>query len=246
MDQPRIKRLSVFGCSLTKDNHIETWADILAATLNVSLNNYAERGAGYSFIEQKVFSTEITDDELVVIMWPSADRLDLYVNDATPHLQSDISNASWLDGKKAMFVDYQGNYNNSNGWYLSGAVPRGYKHHYYKFFYNQTTHINQAWTSIIAVQNYLDNNNIQYVMCNSFPLRNLIQYHNDGIYDANQSLYNRINLDKFVTNAESTGFITLSKLHKFSFINAHYPDSASHCWYVDSYLNPKIMHDFSI
>jgi len=235
------QKLIVFGCSLTKDNYIDTWADYLSQHLNCDLENYAERGAGYDYVLQKVLSVNIFDkNTLVAIMWPSADRYDLYVNSATPHLQQDVEYASWLDGISPAFVNYNGEYNTDAGWYINGAVPRGYKHIYYKYFYNQTTHVNKAWTTIISVQHYLNSLGIKYVMCNSFPLLDLIQYHDDGITDFNFSLYNKIDKTKFVNNADKNGFIELSKSKGFEFFNPHYPNSDAHVWYLENYILPKI------
>lgn len=245
MERPN-GRLVVFGCSLTKDNFIETWADLLAKKTKKSLFNYAERGAGYDYTVQKILSTKFDLDDLVVIMWPSADRFDLYVNSATPHLQSDVVNASWLDGKVPALVDYSGNYNQTNGWLINGAVPRGYKHYYYKYFYNQTTHVNKAWSSIALIQNYLDNVNVRYLMCNSYPLLNLIQYHNDNVIDFNYELYNKINLTKFVKDSSTTGFIDLIKKQNFKFFNPHHPNTDGHMWYVENYIEPKLFDEYSL
>jgi hypothetical protein len=241
---PMYQRLLVFGCSLTKDNYIDTWADIISKDLNLPLYNFAERGAGYDYIVQKIQTTEIKSDDLVIIMWPSADRYDLYVNDSTPHLQNDIVYASWLDGKSPSFVDYSGNYNSSSGWYINGAVPRGYKHLYYKYFYNQTSHVNKAWSSIALVQHYLDSIDANYLMCNSYPVDNLIQYHNSKVKDFNFQLYTAINFKKFVKDANSSGFIELVSKQHFKFFNPHYPDSDAHRWYVENYIYPKMNEIF--
>jgi len=237
----KCQKLFVFGCSLTKDNYIDTWADILSRLLRMTLVNGAERGAGYDYIVQKVFTTDISHSDKVVIMWPSADRYDLYVNSATPHLQTDVKFASWPDGKAPAFVDYNGQYNTSNGWYINGAVPRGYKNQYYKYFYNQVTHVNRAWASIVAVQKYLEAKQIEYVMCNSYPLLHLIQYHDDGVVDFNYKLYQQIDLDKFVRDADEHGFIELVKSMGFDFFNPHHPNVDGHRWYVENYLIPKIV-----
>ena len=240
MTELKYQHLVVFGCSLTKDNFIDTWADVLSKKMQIPLVNHAERGAGYEYIVQKILSTKFVSTDLVVIMWPSADRYDLYVNTATPHLQNDIRHASWLDGEQPSFVDYNGHYNHTNGWFINGAVPRGYKHHYYKFFYNQTTHVNKAWTAIVLVQNYFANHNINYLMCNSYPVSNLIQYHNDGVSDFNFELYNKINFNKFVKNSDKNGFIGLLKDQGFAFINTHYPKNDGHQWYVENYIEAKL------
>jgi len=196
---------------------------------------------------QKVLSTPMPDnDTLSVIMWPSADRFDLYVNSATPHLQNDIAQASWLDGKSPAFVGYNGEYIKDRGWYINGAVPRGYKNTYYKYFYNQTFHVNQAWATIVAVQHYYKSIGADYIMCNSYPLQNLIQYHNDGVNDFNHQLYDKIDLTRFVEQADSKGFVGLVKEQGFEFFNPHYPISAAHKWYVDHYILPKVTNANSL
>jgi hypothetical protein len=173
-------------------------------------------------------------------MWPSADRFDLYVNHAVPHLIDDVDCASWLDGKEPNFIDYSGNYQKNNGWYINGAVPRGFKHYYYKYFYTQTSHVNQAWSTIVSAQNYLDNIGTDYWMCNSYPLTNLIQYHDDNVKDFNQEIYKKIKLNRFVKDSDKLGFICLTKNKKFNFFNQHYPNTDAHEWFVDNYIVPSI------
>jgi hypothetical protein len=233
-------RLVVFGCSLTKDNYIATWPDILSSRLNLPLVNYAERGAGYTYILQKLLSININKSDLVIIMWPSADRFDLYVNEAVPHLIDDVEHTSWLNGKESSFINYSGHYQKNNGWYINGAVPRGFKHYYYKYFYTQTFHVNCAWATIVSAQNYLENIGVNYYMCNSYPLTNLIQYHNDGVEGFNQEIYKKINLNKFTKYSDKAGFICLAKNKKFDFFNQHYPNSDAHEWFADNYIIPII------
>jgi hypothetical protein len=208
------------------------------------LINLAERGAGYKYITQKIISTtDLNHNDLICVMWPSADRLDLYVNSATPHLVDDLPSASWLDGNFPSFIDYNGEYNKKFGWFINGAVPRGYKHVYYKYFYNQTTHMNDAWASIVMTQNFLKNKNIRSIMCNSYPLKNLIQYHNDGVVDFNWKLYDNIDLSLFVKDAEHKGFIQLARENNFNFFNPHYPDTDAHQWFLENYVIPKFLDD---
>lgn len=236
----QVGKLVVFGCSYTKDHYIDTWANLLAKELGVELCNLAERGAGYDYIVQKVITSPLSSEDLVVVMWPTADRFDLYINAATPHLQNDIANAGWLNGQCPTFVDYDGNYNQETGWYLTGAVPRGYKHYYYKFFYNQALHVNKAWSSIVLIQNYLDNIHVPYVMCNSYPVQNLIQYNIDHVTDFDHRIYKAIDFGKFVKDAAHRGFVNLVKEQNFDFYNAYYPKSQAHEWYVKNYLLPKL------
>jgi hypothetical protein len=79
-------------------------------------------------------------------------------------------------------------------------------------------------------------------MCNSYPLQYPIQYHNDGVIDFNLELYNKINLERFVKNADETGFIDLIKKQGFEFFNPHYPATDGHSWYVENYINPKLIN----
>jgi hypothetical protein len=116
-----------------------------------------------------------------------------------------------------------------------------YRNRYaYKYFYNQTTHVNKAWTNIVLVQNYLTNNNIKYLMSNSYSLTGLIQYHDDSMFDFNYNIYNKINLDKFVDDADNSGFINLVKEQGFVFFNPHHPNTDGHMWYLEKYIIPKL------
>ena len=72
-----MKKLFTFGCSFTKDNYQDTWADLLAQDLNLELHNHAERGAGADYVSKRILTSDIGVDDLVVVMWPSADRYDL-------------------------------------------------------------------------------------------------------------------------------------------------------------------------
>ena len=237
----KYKSLVVYGCSLTKDNYIDTWADYTSQELKLPLVNNAERGAGYEFISDRIIHT-INDikDSLCIIMWPSADRWDLWVNDATPQLQDDIEYASWLNGKNPDFCDLDGNYNKKRGYYINGAVPRGLKHLYYKYFYTQEYHINHALKTIVMVQNLLKNNGIDFVMGATHPLSSLIQYHDDGIGTLNDKIYQHLNLKLFLDNSEKKGFITHSKEQQFAWYNTHYPTSEAHEWFSDNIVLPKI------
>lgn len=236
-----VKLLSTFGCSLTKDNYQDVWPDILASKLNVELNNYAERGAGYVFISDAIVKNiNKIKNSLCVIMWPSCDRLDLWVNDEVPHLQNDLEYASWLDGKVPAFCDLDGKYNTNSGYYLSGAVPRGKKHLYYKYFYTQRYHIDQAWKTIVLTQQFLNSHNVKYIMCNSYPLSDLTQYHDNGTTVFENEFLKQINLSKFVDNSLNEGFIQYCQHNRLEFFNRHYPKTVAHELYTNKVLLPKI------
>jgi len=237
----KYKSLVVYGCSLTKDNYIDTWADYTSQELKLPLVNNAERGAGYEFISDRIIHT-INDikDSLCIIMWPSADRWDLWVNDATPQLQDDIEYASWLNGKNPDFCDLDGNYNKKRGYYINGAVPRGLKHLYYKYFYTQEYHINHALKTIVMVQNLLKNNGIDFVMGATHPLSSLIQYHDDGISESDENILDQIDLTYFVNDIFDIGFLRFCEIYNYGDHTPHHPVSNAHIAYATMYILPKI------
>jgi len=237
----KFKNLVTYGCSLTKDNYFSTWADYLADYLDLPLTNYAERGAGYDYISDMVLkSMSDVENTLCVIMWPTADRWDLWVNDAVPHLQDDIKFASWLDGNDPTFCTLEGDYSTKRGYCFNGAVPRGLKHLYYKYFYTQEFHMNKAWKTIVLVQNYLEQKNVPYIMCNTYPLRSMIQYNYDEVSTVEESFLAQIDLEKFVDNALNEGFMGYCDRHKFDMFNAHYPKTDAHEDFTKNIILPKL------
>jgi hypothetical protein len=238
----KFKNLVTFGCSLTKDNYFDTWANYLSAELSLPLLNKAERGAGYDYISDAIVQSVTTiDSPLCVIMWPTADRFDLWVNDAVPHLQDDIGYASWLDGDNPAFCTIDGTYNKTRGYCFNGAVPRGLKHLYYKYFYTQEFHINKAWKTIVLIQNYLKHNSIPYIMSNTYPLTSMIQYNYDSVMQSEQSFLDQIDTTYFVDDALSGGFMEYCKKHEFDMFNLHHPKTEAH----KVYTNAKIMVKFN-
>jgi hypothetical protein len=227
---------------LTRDNQIDTWADYLAQSLDIPLINLAQRGAGYQFINHNMVAHDFLPGDLCVVMWPSADRFDLWVDSSTPHLQADLEHASWLDGRRPQFVDLDHSYNDDRGWYINGAVPRGIKHHYYKFFYSESSHTNQAWITIAQCQRWLDALAVDHVMTNSYPLARPAQYHQDPHSVFDPRLWSAIDHSRFVPGAHDTGFVALVRAQGFDFFNRHYPVSAAHQWFVDHHIMPCIQH----
>jgi len=238
----KYEKIVTFGCSLSKDNYQDVWADILSERIDAELVNYAERGAGYAFISDiLVKNIDNLKDSLCVIMWPSCDRFDLWVNNETPHLQKELKYTSWLDGKTPKFCDLNGVYSDNVGYHLSGAVPRGVKHIYYKYFYSQESHVNNAWKTIVMVQSFLAMHGIEYIMCSSYPLMKLTQYHIDTPNDIfNSSFLSQIDLDKFVDDSMDDGFIQFAKRVGSEFFDAHHPKTEAHSLYVDKKILPLL------
>ena len=237
-----IKRnIFTFGCSFTKDNYQQTWANILADKYDLNLVNCAERGAGAEFVVNRLLTTSINDRDIVAIMWPCADRFDLWADHTVPHLLEDCKYASWPNGKKPMFVDYHGNYRIDQGFNLNGSVPRGYKHKFYKYLYTAHQIVNNWYVNIVTAQLYLVSRNIKYFMCSAFPLLNPIHYHNSD-FKIQPEIYNKISLDSFVDNSEQRGFFNYCLENKLPFLNQHHPSSESHYEYVECVLKSKMQN----
>lgn len=236
---PEKTNLFVFGCSFTKDNYQKTWADLLAEEYNLVLINCAERGAGSAFAINRLLTENITDQDLVAIMWPSADRIDLWSDHTVPHLLSDREYASWPDGKSAQLVDFYGNYRNDLGFNLNGSLPRGYKNNYYKFFYTSHQAVHNWYIDIITAQLYLSSKNIKYFMCSAFPLLNPIHYHTSEFW-IQKEIYNRIDLSTFVKDSETQGFYGFCRKHQLPFLDTHHPLTQSHQRYVHDMLKSSM------
>jgi len=235
-----ISKLITFGCSFTKDNYQDTWADLLSKDIGMPLLNYAERGAGSDFVVKRLLTAELDPNEdLVVIMWPSADRYDLWADSTTPHLIEDREYASWPDGIQPMFVDFYGNYYNDRGFNLNGSVPRGYKHYFFKYFFSAQQSIHNWYTNIITAQLFLEKQNIPYVMTTAFQLTNPIHYHHDD-FSIVPEIYNKINLERFVDHAEHEGFLKYCETRQLPFFNSNHPNTQSHRHYIDNVLKYKV------
>lgn len=233
------KKLFVFGCSFTKDNYQKTWADLVADTHNLDLINCAERGAGSAFAVNRLLTVDITQDDLVAIMWPSADRVDLWADSTVPHLLDDCKYASWPDGKSPKLVDYYGNYSSTQGFNLNGSIPRGYKHKYYKYFYTSHQTVNNWYINIITAQMYLTSKKIKYFMCSAFPLLNPIHYHH-APFEIQKEIYSKLDLTAFTKDSDTQGFFNFCVDNKLPFLNDHHPLSESHQHYIDTVLKSKI------
>lgn len=229
-------RLFTFGCSYTLDNYQDTWADILAHDYNFELHNLAERGAGADYVTKRLLTSDIVSEDLVIIMWPSADRFDLWADKTTPHLLQDYVHASWPDGVQPTLVDLQGQRRLDYGYILNGSVPRGYKHNYFKYFYSPYQSVHDWYVSIITAQLYLKSIGAKYLMTSAFPITCPISYHHDK-FKIEPSIFEKIDLTCFVDIA---GFYTWAKNGNKPFLNSHYPGTQAHKEYVDVYLSPAI------
>lgn len=231
-----MKKLFTFGCSFTKDNYQDTWADLLAQDLNLELHNHAERGAGADYVGKRILTSDIGIDDLVVIMWPSADRYDLWADRTTPHLLQDYVHASWPDGTQPQLVDLHGQAQLDQGYILNGSVPRGYKHKYFKYFYSPYQAVHNWYTSIITAQLYLAAKGVSYHMMTALPFDCPINYHH-GTFTKEIKIVDHIDLSKF---SDVGGFLPWAISTSQPFLNAHYPATIAHQQYIDTFLAPLL------
>lgn len=234
-----IDSLVTFGCSITKDHYQQTWADLLSQDLGCTLTNNAERGAGASYLVRRLLCTKISRHDVVIIMWPSADRFDLWADSSTPHLQHDRWSASWPDGHAPALVDYHGGYGHDQGFILNGSVPRGYKHKYFKYFYSTNQAVHDWYVNIITAQLYLKSLGVRYIMSSTFALKDPLHYHR-GPVDTVKEIWQNIDLGAFVDGSCDQGFYNYCANHDLPFRDSHYPATAAHRVYVDRFLKPKL------
>ena len=76
-------RFFAFGCSFTQ--HLwPTWADIVARDLELPYQNWGKTGAGNVAIQSRIvecdFQNNLTEDDLVIVMWSGWNREDRYIN----------------------------------------------------------------------------------------------------------------------------------------------------------------------
>lgn len=234
--------LITFGCSFTKDNYQSTWANVLANELGLNLDNRAERGSGSEFIVNRILTSDL-NNVAVAIMWPNADRLDLWADDTVPHLQGDIEHAAWLDGMQPEFVNLHGERSQTTGFNLNGYWPRGYKEHYYKYLYTSYQSVHNLYRNIITAQLYLDSIDVPYVMMSSMALQYpLVMWKTP--FEIEPEIYNKINIDKFVDGSETEGFINWCLTNNKPFLNKWYPTTQSHTDYCQQFILPKAIHEF--
>lgn len=239
MPQNAIKNLATFGCSFTKDNYQQTWADILKDRFGLNLINHAERGAGSSFVVKRLLTCDIDfESTAVVILWPGADRYDLWADETTPHLLNDKIYASWPDGKSPNFVDYHGNYRSDFGFNLNGSVPRGHKHQYYKFFYSAHQAIHDWFVDVITAQLYLGSKKAKFLMASVFPLTNPIHHHK-GTGEIIREIYNKIDKSNFVTDSETEGFFNFCCNNNLPFQDSNHPSTKAHEIWVNRIVDSR-------
>lgn len=238
-----LKNLVTAGCSFTLDNYQETWADYLAQRLDYKLTNLGARGAGIDFVSKRIMyhcSRNATD--LMVVMLPSVDRFDWYLDQHHPLKDNGISIASWQNGLNASLVTLDGQLSNVEGYSLSGGEIRGHKQHWFKYYYSETSALLNYWTAVYSLENFFKIKNIPYYFSTAYDRDNLVeQSYNQTQNSGNFSwIFDCIDWNRFVFYQTNRGFLSFAKDRKFDIVNNHPVTQAHSSWVNDVVLKKLI------
>jgi hypothetical protein len=230
------------GCSFTKDNYQQTWADYLAQSLSASLTNVAARGAGIDFVTTRIlYQCTANRYDQVVVMLPSLDRFDLYVDQTNPIRDSYRDISSWQNGKVPELVQVDGSLSNSEGYSLTGGSIRGDKKYWYKYYYSETATLISYWSKVYFLENFFKNQNINYKFTMAYDKDSLVEQSVNSQGDSGQHnfLFHVIDWSKFIFYNNSQGFLSFARDFNYDIIKYH-PVSECHKSWVDMVLLPGL------
>lgn len=236
-----MQTLLTAGCSFTKDNYQLTWADYLSDSLRYSLNNVANRGAGIDFISKRIIYQCLKSNyALAVIMLPSIDRFDWYVDQQHPLAHSALSISSWQNGRCPGLVKIDGTVNDQEGYVLSGGEIRGDKKHYYKFYYNESSALLNYWSTVYNLENFFKIKKIPYYFTTAYDKDCLVEQsiNKTGHSRQHEFISDTIDWSRFIFYKTNQGFLSFTKDNNYKIINNH-PDTVAHQNWV-SYIMPHI------
>jgi hypothetical protein len=232
------------GCSFTKDCYQKTWADYLKTTIKHSqVKNIAARGSGIDFLTARLmYECSKEKPDLVVILFPSVDRFDWYLDSSHPLVSDAVSIASWQNGENATLINIDGSLSNTRGYSLTGGENRGYKKFWYKYYHNNELSLLNYWSKIVLLQNYFDNNQIKYCFSLAYDRDDLIEqpYNKNGNCDLDLSwLYSQINWKNFALFNQTQGFLSFCRAKNFKIVRNH-PITEAHDSWTSEILMPGI------
>lgn len=235
-------RLLVSGCSFTKDKFQKTWPDYLAEAINYDMINAAARGAGIDYIRYRImYECAKYIPDLVVIMLPSVDRFDLFVEPSHPLKEEIRSICSWQDGIGPGFLDLDGNNNPDYGFCLSGGEHRGYKKNWFKHYYSKSGALLKYWTDVLGLINFFQNNKINCRFISAYDKDHMVEQdiNTSNNQELHQYLYHWIDWDQFIFYKDDQGFLSFVKDHGYE-IQKHHPVTQAHQAWVDKILLPNL------
>lgn len=236
------KTLLVSGCSFTKDNYQETWADYLAEHLDYDLINVAGRGAGIDFVQTRlIYQCTLEAPDLVVLMLPSVDRFDQYVDKDHLNKKEIISISSWQNGINPALTDVDGTQNSTQGYSLTGGEIRGSKKYWYKYYYNESMALINYWKTAYSIENFLKIKKIPYYITLAYNKSHLVEQ------DANKTnhgtahtfLFNCIDWENYIFYNTDKGFLQYTRDNQFT-IEKYHPVTGAHKSWTNNILLPNI------
>ena len=217
-------RLVALGCSFTLDNYQKTWADYLAEKLNLRCDNLGARGAGMDFLTNRLLATRLISSDTVIIMLPSADRFDWYIDQDNPLQKNALSISSWQNGYHSDFVQLDGTLSERSGFVLSGGEHRGEKRTWYKYFYSEYKATLDFWNSVYFLELYLKNKGIKYRFTSAYDKHQQIEQPlNCRIDQAHSTIpaLRMIDFTKFIYYKDDKGFLSFTEEHNFDIVKNH-------------------------
>ena len=238
-----MKNLITAGCSFTLDNYQKTWADYLAEDLRYKLTNLGARGAGIDFVAKRImYHCSSNAADLIVVMLPSVDRFDWYLDQHHPLKDNGISIASWQNGQYPSLMTLDGQPSNVEGYSLSGGEIRGHKRHWFKYYYSETSALLNYWTTVYNLENFFKIKNIPYYFTTAYDRDHLVeQSYNQTQNSGNFGwIFDCIDWNRFVFYQTTGGFLSFAKDQKFSIVNNH-PVTDAHRHWVSDILLAKLV-----
>jgi hypothetical protein len=233
-----MKTLLASGCSFTKDNYQKTWADYLAEMMNYDLKNIAARGSGINFLSKRIiFQCLKEKPDLVVIMLPSLDRFDWYI-DLTHTLHDSATQiSSWQNGTSPALVQLDGSLSSDEGYILSGGEIRGDKKYWYKYYYNESAELVNYWNAVYALENFFKQHGIAYYFTMAYDKDHLVEQATNvtGHNNQHQFLFDAIDWDRFIFYQKSRGFLAFARDHGYNIVK-HHPVTEAHRAWVNTIL----------
>ena len=233
-------KLLTAGCSFTKDNFQFTWADYLAKKINCELINAGARGAGIDFVAKTtIYHCYKYKPNLVVLMLPSIDRFDWYVDKNYLLKNEDLKMASWQNGVEPTFKNIDGSLSFDEGYALTGGEIRGNKKYWYKYYYSETFAFINYWFTVFNLENFFKQEKINYFFTLAYDKNNMVEqeYNKTGLVDNYQFIMDKIDWSKFIFYKEHFGFLNFVKNNRFPTIKNH-PVTEAHESWVDLILRP--------
>lgn len=236
------KILLTSGCSFTLDLYQKTWADYLAESINYRLCNTAGRGAGIDFIKYRViYECSKNCPDLVLIMLPSVDRFDLYVDPDHPLKNDLVHTSSWQNGVSPSLLDIDGTISVTQGFSLTGGAHRGHKKLWYKYFYSEESMLLKYWTDVFTLELYLKSRRIAYRFTMAYDQFNVIEQpqNRTGHRSMFQYVYDQIDWCNFIFYDGNRGFLSYVQDLNFEIKNNH-PITSAHQSWVNNVIIPGL------